>query len=221
MGADGTHAMMPVMGYPDWPLVDLRLRTSDLVLRPMREADLPTVADRLPPDLELDPTAVRYPGLAAAAERRVMAHQSYWRALGGWSPAKWELPFVVLRDDEFVGVQALEGQDFPTLRTVDSFSWLVAPERGHGLGRQMRRAVLALAFGPLNARAAITSAWHDNHASLGVSRAVGYHPNGESLHRRDGGVDVMVHLRLGRTEWADGDDVQIAGFEPCRPWFGV
>jgi hypothetical protein len=43
---------------------------------------------------------------------------------------------------------------------------------------------LALAFGPLQAQAAITSAWHDNHASLGVSRALGYRPNGESLHAR-------------------------------------
>ena len=30
---------------------------------------------------------------------------------------------------------------------------------------------LRTAFGPLHAPAAITSAWHDNHASLGVSRA--------------------------------------------------
>jgi RimJ/RimL family protein N-acetyltransferase len=88
----------------------------------------------------------------------------------------------------------------------------------------MRRAVLGLAFGPLEAEAAITSAWHDNHASLGVSRALGYQPNGEELHRRDDGVDVMVHLRLTRAQWetaGGGDDLTIVGFEPCRPFFGV
>ena len=40
----------------------------------------------------------------------------------------------------------------------------------------MRRAVLALAFGPLGAEAAITSAWPDNGASLGVSQSLGYLP---------------------------------------------
>jgi hypothetical protein len=55
----------------------------------------------------------------------------------------------------------------------------------------MRRAVLALTFGPLQARAAIAEAWHDNHASQGVSRALGYRPNGESLHRRGDGVDTI------------------------------
>ncbi len=29
------------MGYPDWPLFDLRLRTAAMVMRPMTDADLP------------------------------------------------------------------------------------------------------------------------------------------------------------------------------------
>ncbi len=88
----------------------------------------------------------------------------------------------------------------------------------------MRAAVLALAFGPLRARAAITSAWHDNHASLGVSRALGYRPNGESLHAHGDRVDVMVHMRLRREDWlASGraSHIQISGFEACRPLFGL
>ena len=96
--------------------------------------------------------------------------------------------------------------------------------RGRGFGKQMRRAVLTLAFGPLQAAAAITSAWHDNHASLGVSRALGYRPNGESRHARDDGADIMVHLRLRREDWLAADlgaGVEISGFEPCRFLFGV
>lgn len=86
----------------------------------------------------------------------------------------------------------------------------------------MRDAVLALAFGPLEAVRAITSAWQDNHASLGVSRALGYVPNGDQLRRRGDGIDVMVHLRLAREDWlarADRPPVEITGFEPCRPLF--
>jgi RimJ/RimL family protein N-acetyltransferase len=68
---------------------------------------------------------------------------------------------------------------------VDSSSFLTGAVRGRGLGKQMRAAVLTLAFGPLGARFAITSAWSDNHASLGVSRALGYVENGETADRRD------------------------------------
>ena len=88
----------------------------------------------------------------------------------------------------------------------------------------MRAAVLGLAFGPLEAQWAITSAWDDNHASLGVSRALGYQPNGQYRHRRGDGVAMMAHLRLTREDWlASGlaDSVQVRGFEDCRPYFGV
>jgi RimJ/RimL family protein N-acetyltransferase len=84
--------------------------------------------------------------------------------------------------------------------------------------------VLALAFGPMEAAAAITSAWHDNHASLGVSRALGYRPNGETLHPREERADVMVHLRLPRSDWLAGglsQDIEISGFDPCRFLFGL
>jgi RimJ/RimL family protein N-acetyltransferase len=131
---------------------------------------------------------------------------------------------VVRAGQEILGVQELEGNDFPTLRTVDSSSFLVPPVRGRGYGRQMRAAVLALAFGPMRARAAITSAWHDNHASLGVSRALGYPPNGESLHPRAEHVDVMLHMRLRRADWlasGTGEHITISGFEACRALFGL
>jgi RimJ/RimL family protein N-acetyltransferase len=88
----------------------------------------------------------------------------------------------------------------------------------------MRRAVLTLAFGPLGAREAITSAWHDNEASLGVSRAIGYTDNGVSTAVRGDRLDTMVHLRMTAGDWeasGAGDDILIEGFEPCRPFFGL
>ena len=103
-------------------------------------------------------------------------------------------------------------------------TWQETGCHGRGYGKQMRTAVLALAFGPPEAEAAITSAWHDNHASLGVSRALGYRPNGESLQSRPGKVDVMKHMRLLRADWLAtgiGADVEITGFDPCWPLFGL
>ncbi len=213
------------MTHRYWPLFDLRLTTPDLELRPMTEGDQLALADLLPDDFELDPAATRYTVDDEHTSRGIVTFQSYWNAYGTWSPAHWRLNFAVFAAGELIGAQELEGTDFPVLRTVDTFSFLVPAARGRGLGKQMRGAILALAFGPMAAQAAITSAWHDNHASLGVSRALGYQPNGEALHRHErGGVDVMVHLRLTRADWLAGgaaDRVGISGFEPCRPLFGL
>jgi RimJ/RimL family protein N-acetyltransferase len=212
------------MAHPYWPLFDLELTTPDLHLRPMREADLVSVAGIMPPDLELDPAATRYAVDDEQVSRGIVPCQHYWKAFGTWHPQAWRLNFTVFAGDEMIGVQELEGNDFPTLGTVDSSSWLASGVRGRGYGKQMRSAILALAFGPLEAREAITSAWHDNHASLGVSRALGYRDNGQSLHKRDDTVDVMMHLRLTRDDWLTGAalrEIRIRGFDECRALFGL
>jgi len=212
------------MTHRYWPLFDLRLATPDLALRAMTEADLAPIAGLLPDDVEQDPAAQTYDVGDARTGRGIVSHQSYWKAYGTWRPDAWRLNFVVRAAGEIVGVQELEGNDFPTLRTVDTSSFLVPAARGRGYGQQMRGAVLVLAFGPLQAQAAITSAWHDNHASLGVSRALGYRPNGESLHARGDRADVMTHMRLLRADWlASGraGQVRISGLEGCWPLFGL
>jgi RimJ/RimL family protein N-acetyltransferase len=209
--------------YSYWPLFDLSLVTPDLTLRPMREADLAGLSDLLPDDLELDPDATRYQVSDERLGRGIVTHQGYWKAYGNWRPSAWRLGFVVSAAGEMIGFQELEGNEFQLLRTVDTSSFLIQSARGRGYGKQMRRAVLALAFGPLHAQAAITSAWHDNHASLGVSRALGYRPNGESLHARGDTADVMLHMRLPRENWLAtrlGDNITISGFDACRFLFG-
>ncbi len=209
-------------GY--WPMFDIRLRTPDLELRHLTEADLATLATLTPADAEQDPALPVYDGLGQQRNRAAAVHQSYWRALGTWRPASWQLCFGVIHDGRLRGLQALEGEDFPALRTVDSYSFLAPAERGRGFGKQMRAAVLALAFGPLDAQYAISSAWTDNRASLGVSRSLGYVDNGAATHRRGDGAGQMAHVRLTRQRWlASGwpQRVTVTGFEPCRPFFGL
>jgi RimJ/RimL family protein N-acetyltransferase len=207
-----------------WPLFDLRLRTPDLELRPMTEADLSMVADLLPADVWQDPAIQSPPEADEQTARGIVAHQAYWRSFASWRPDAWAVRFVVSAGGEYIGTQELEARDFPVLGTVDSSSYLLGPARGRGYGKQMRAAVLALAFGPLQARAAVSSAWHDNHASLGVSRSIGYQPNGESLHAHGERVDTELHLLLKRADWlASGaaQQVTISDFEPCRHLFGL
>jgi RimJ/RimL family protein N-acetyltransferase len=205
-------------------LFGLRLKTPDLELRVATEADLGQLADLLPDDVELDPRLPAYDFGDPQRTRAAAIFQGYWQAFGNWRPESWTVPFLVFRGGELIGQPVLEGEDFGRLRTVDSSSLLATRARGKGYGKQMRDAVLSLAFGPLEAATAITSTWQDNHASLGVSAALGYLPNGQQLHRRGDGTDVMIHLRLSRDDWLTRRDrprVEITGFEPCRPLFDL
>lgn len=209
-----------------WPVSGLRIVTQDLLLRPMTEADLRDVADNLPDDVTLDPSLRRFPTLTTLAARRTAVHQGYWRSLGTWTTDEWQLPFVVVLADQIIGVQTLEGARFQATRTVDSASHLAVAARGRGLGRQMRRGILALAFGHLGAARAVTSAWHHNHASLGVSRRLGYRVTGQTDEPSDTrpGTDTMLHLELSRSDWESGDladGVEVRGFAGCEPYFGL
>lgn len=205
-------------------MIDIRLTTPDLQLRHLTEADLGSLAAILPEDVEQDPSLTTYDGLDPAVNRTVRVYQGYWRARGAWRPESWALSFGVFRDDELLGYQVLESDDFATLRTVDSSSFLIEAVRGRGFGKQMRAAVLTLAFAHLDARFAITSAWTDNHASLGVSRSLGYVDNGVTAHRRGDMAGEMAHLRLTRDRWMASrwpEQVTISGIEECLVFFGL
>jgi RimJ/RimL family protein N-acetyltransferase len=212
------------MSEADWPLFGLRLSCRDVRLRAITEADLPRLAEILPDDAEHDPRAEQFAGLDRQQNRRRLVYQTYWRNFGRWSPSSWCLGFAVEHAGSIVGVQELEAERFPALRTVDSASWLVPAVRGRGIGVAMRMAVLGLAFDHLGAQAAITSADTDNAASLGVSRRIGYTDNGVSLIESEHGVIELIHLRLTHREWRDlghGQHVSVHGLEACRPWFGL
>lgn len=197
-----------------WPLHGLVLRTPDLVLRVMTEADALALGGLVPADVTWDPSV---PDVGHRVE------QAYWRHMGQWRHDNWVLPFTVLRDGVLLGVQALEAKDFPVRRVVDSYSWLVTGARGHGVGKQMRAAVLELAFRGLGAAYAISEAYADNAASLGVSRALGYVENGFGVEKRDDGSGPvrMEHVVLAATDWRPPWPVEISGLEPCLPLLGL
>jgi RimJ/RimL family protein N-acetyltransferase len=212
------------MEMPDWPLLGLRLRCREVELRLVREEDLPYLAASRPPDYEHHPRAEMFDGLDPAQNGRRLTCQEFWRSRGTWSPSSWCLDLAVEHAGVVVGVQSLEGEDFPVLRTVDSGSWLIPAVRGRGIGVAMRMAVLGLAFEHLGAVAAITSTTSENAASLGVSRRIGYRDNGVSINNSGHGPIELIHLRLTAGQWRAsrlGQEVAVTGFEPCRAWFGL
>ena len=110
------------MTHSFWPLLDLRVTVGDLELAPLVEADLAEVVQRLPADLELNPAATRF-AVDEATHRGVVVHQEYWRSYGTWTTQAWRFHLAVRRDGELLGLQELEGNEFPRLRTVDTSSW--------------------------------------------------------------------------------------------------
>lgn len=206
----------------EWPFFDLRVSCGEVLLRGVTDADLEPLLAVLPADLEHDPRSERFAELDAGANHRRLFTANLWKHRGTWSPASWCLELAVEVDGAVVGVQALEGDAFPLLRTVDSYSWLTTGVRGRGLATSMRTGALALAFDHLEAVAAISSATLDNAPSLAVSRRLGYADNGVSLIQAAAGAEQLQHLRLTRERWlADLHTVEVTGIDACLPWFGL
>ncbi len=141
-----------------------------------------------------------------------------WRGRGTVSPDFWRLYFVVVVDDEPVGMQDIIGQQFGLFRSAVTFSWLSADLRGRGLGREMREAAVYLAFAGLDAREAVSEAFLDNQGSNRVSAAMGYQPNGTTWATRRGEPAVLQRWRIATDEWEirRRDDIHTNGVDSCR-----
>jgi RimJ/RimL family protein N-acetyltransferase len=210
------------VGY--WPLFGIELSVGDVVLNPLREADIGPLADIYPDDAEHDPGASLWSDMDLPANRKRLVVQGYWRNWGNWSPSSWCLAFRVFYRGRVVGTQSLEANLFRELRTVDSGSWLVIDARGHGVGTAMRTAILGLAFDHLGAEVAITASRTDNAPSIAVSRRLGYIENGVSRVISPTGPCELLHFRLDRNTWiasGKGAEVSARGLEGCSSYFGV
>ena len=208
-----------------WPLLGLRMRTASLELRLPSEEELAELAD-------VAAQGVHEPGQRPflrpwtdlpPAERAREVVRRHWRRRGTWTPQDWTLDLAVFEQGRPVGVQEVAAQDFATLREVTTASWLGLKYHGRGIGGEMRSAVLHLAFAGLDAAEATTMSFTDNASSLGVSRKLGYQPDGVRRDVLHGRAVVSQRLRLTRREWelTDRLKVTIAGLEPCLEQFGL
>jgi RimJ/RimL family protein N-acetyltransferase len=206
-----------------WPLLDLSITTPRLELRIPSLADLDELGERAAEGIH-DPGFMPFlfPWSDAQPHERARATVRYhFRTWGEFSREKWTLEFAVVSEGKVVGVQGLTGSDFLVTREVGSGSWLGRRFQGRGIGREMRAAVLHLAFEGLGAAEATTEAFEDNYASLAVTRRLGYHEDGITLHNRMGSVAVTKRFRLPRTDWKPMDGIEIHNLEPCLPLFGL
>jgi RimJ/RimL family protein N-acetyltransferase len=133
------------------------------------------------------------------------------------------LTFGVWVRGEPAGFQDLVGREFLKLRTVRSGSWLGLPFQGRGIGKLMRQVVLALAFDHLGAEVAETEAFLTNPSSSGVSRAVGYEPNGIGRLPQRGVARDAQRFRMTVEGWRarPRPAVTVEGLDGCLDMFGL
>jgi RimJ/RimL family protein N-acetyltransferase len=208
-----------------WPLFGLVLRTPRLELR-LPSLEQLAVLGELAAEGIHDPAVMPFqtPWTDLPPDERARSVLQWsWRIWAEHTPQRWSLNFCVLADGEVVGTQDLGGNDFAVTREVNSGSWLGRKHHGRGIGTEMRAAVLHLGFAGLGAETALSGAHTDNAASLGVSRKLGYVPDGLGRQAVRGRLEVEQRLRLDRATWAATRTVPVTieGLEPCRPLLGV
>jgi RimJ/RimL family protein N-acetyltransferase len=208
-----------------WPLYGLALVTPRLELRLPWEEELAEFAD-------LAGRGVHPPGErpfltpwtdGAPADRARAVLRGHWHRLATWDVAGWALGLGVFAAGRPVGMVTLRATDFPVVRQVATTSWLGLPHHGQGYGTEARVGLLTLAFDHLGATAALTEVFQDNHASQGVSRKLGYQPDGISVDAREGEALVSDRLRLTARGWRDQERpaVTVHGLDACRAAFGL
>jgi RimJ/RimL family protein N-acetyltransferase len=213
------------MAHPHWPLFDLVVRTPRLELRhPDDEmcAELAAVPDEgLFADGENQ--FLRDWWSVPSPRREWASMQWWWRNRAELRPEAWNLTLAVVVDGRPIGAQDVFATQFPKLRSVETGSWLGLPYQGQGLGKEMRLAVLHLAFDGLGAFEAHSGAFDSNPRSIGVSRSIGYQDNGEARRLRGDTASRELSFRITREGFADRrrTDITIEGLQPCLALFGL
>jgi RimJ/RimL family protein N-acetyltransferase len=208
-----------------WPLFGLRIVTPRIEIRLPDDDDLVGLVDEIRAgvhDPSTMPFTIGWTDIPSPRRERE-SMQWFWRQRAEWSQDKWTFSGAVIVDGRPVGVQDLSAESFATLRIVRTGSWLGLRHQGKGIGKEMRAAILHLAFAGLGALEATSGAWHDNTRSMKVSEALGYEVNGSDLGLRRGRPERQIRLRLPRQAWerTRRDDIHLVGLEPCLELFGA
>jgi RimJ/RimL family protein N-acetyltransferase len=217
--------MIAPMTHPLWPLYDLRLKTERLELRLPTEGEIAMLCaiarEGIHPPDEM-PFGVAWSTKPSPRFEREYI-QWHWRQRADWTPEAWSLELAVFLEGRPIGSQALAARQFATFRAVDTGSWLGLGHQGRGIGKEMRGAVLALAFDGLAAEVAETGAFLDNAPSAGVSRALGYAANGVGRLAPEGVARATQRFLMTRAAWSarPRPAVAIVGLESCREMFGA
>ncbi len=207
-----------------FPAFALEVRTPRLVLRFPDDDDLVELAElgaRGVHSPDQMPFIIPWTQVPAPFQQRNTL-QWFWSqrvTLQGDVPS---ITLVTVVDEEIVGMQGLLTASWKGTRTFETGSWLGIGHHGKGIGREMRVAALHLGFDGFAADRMATAAYVDNGASIGVTDAVGYRPNGTELTARNGVPTELVKYVMDRSDFdaIRRDDIEIVGAAAVAALFG-
>jgi RimJ/RimL family protein N-acetyltransferase len=207
-----------------FPAFGLEVRTPRLTLRFPDDADLVELAELAPRGVH-DPDAMPFTVPWTRVEPPFQQRNTlefFWTQRTKMQADDWSISLVAVVDGTIVGTQGIFTKEWEVTRSVETGSWLGRAHQGHGFGKEMRTAVLHLAFDGFGAAEATTTAFADNPASIGVTRACGYRPNGEDRAARDGSVVTLCRFVMDQADFTAirRDDIEVVGAAPVAALFG-
>jgi RimJ/RimL family protein N-acetyltransferase len=203
-------------------LSSLRLTTPRLVLRLAYVAELRALAELLADGIYPE-EALPYQydwvdtiGGPGWADYCLEYHEGWMRKS---QPDDWKLVLTAFAGDSAIGTQDIELRPD---NAVTSSSMMARRIQGRGYGTEMRSAVLHLAFHVLGVEHAYSDAWVGNHASLGVTRKLGYEEVGTELQFKREGAEPVLHrvYRLDAERFVSPVPIGVEGAEPLLSWLG-
>jgi len=206
-----------------WPPYQLVITAGDLELKIISDADAPEFAELVLTgvhDPDFMPFGVPWT-IAPPDELPANFVRFLWARRSQTSSDEWTLPFAVRRNGELVGTQDIKGKQFMITRTASTGSWLGRRFHGQRIGTRMRQAVCAFAFDELGATEMTSGAFSDNAPSLGVSRNVGYRPNGLQRTVRNGVSTAHQLLQLTPETFNRGEPLAVRGAEAVRQFLKI
>ena len=197
--ADSVPAAVP--GASVLPVLGLRITAGPIELRGMaddliwRLGELAAKGVRAPdaPPFTMTPWT-----LALPEEVPLLLAQMFWARRADFSTARWTASLAAFADGQLAGFVSLMAQDYLITRTAATASWLGVDFHGRGIGTAMRQVLCAFAFDHLDAEYLMSEAFADNHASLAVSRKLGYTEQARKRLARLGEPATSVELMLTR-----------------------
>ncbi|WP_423057595.1 GNAT family N-acetyltransferase [Brevibacterium linens] len=208
-----------------WPPFALHLRSGDMELSPVREADIPELA-------EIAYGGVRKDGIEAflvdwdsGTDEQIARSlaQYHWSTRANFSVDDWTIEFTVRVAGLAVGVQGANGRRYPLTRTISTGSWLALSEQGRGYGTRMRRIIIETFIRHFGATRFDTAYFEGNHASQRVSEKLGYSPNGHRTRVGQNGTALKEnHMTLSAHDWKLPDkELQVTGHDAVRNFLTI
>jgi RimJ/RimL family protein N-acetyltransferase len=217
---------MDAMVTAIWPLFGLTVSTPRVTLRYVTDelaGQLADLAARGIHDPGTMPFSVPWTDVAPPELQR-NTFRYFWRCRAETTSQRWNINLAVLTTSGTpVGVCTIDAENFPTSRAATTGSWIGREYQGCGLGKEMRHAALHLIFTGFGADTALTRAWHDNTASLRVTRSLPYLEQAPVQEQRRSRLDTMLTFAMSRERWetVERNDIAVDGVRGARELLGL